>query len=286
MRAESELKQRVDRLKEQGRAVKVAAILFTEDTGSRFYSEHKRMAAERVGIRYELFPFSITTPLNEVISEINRLNHDESVTGIIIQKPTGNVWRENHPSAQSENFNDWWSELYKHVNPKMDVDGLHPTTAAAIADGTWEEQGRVLPATCRAVLKVMDSPQFKEVTTGQSKYLLIGRSDLLGAPLYHILKQQGRAVEIIGRSGFAELMSSDKKLKDADVIVTATGREYLVTGDMIKPGAALIDVGEPRPDIDPESIAQKAAFLTPVPGGVGPLTVVSLLENAVKLAEL
>src|SRR5690606_9845820 len=100
----------------------------------------------------------------------------------------------------------------------------------------------------------------------------------------YLFKREGKNVELLGRQEFQERLTSGQKLLDADVVITATGRNFLVAGDMIKPGVVLIDVGEPRPDIDLDSIAAKAAFVTPVPGGVGPLTVVCLLENAVELA--
>lgn len=282
MRLETALQKRVEKLRSEGKKIKVAAVLFQEDVGSRYYSEYKRLAAERIGMAYELHPFSIAVPVAEVIAMISKLNQDQAVTGIIIQKPTGRVWRQYNPKPKLT-YGEWWKILYQAVDHRKDVDGLHPTTMAAIENGTWEEEGRVLPATVRAVQKVMQSPEFQAVTKQDSQYLIIGKSDLLGKPLYHLLKRQGRAVEMIGKKGFAERMKSGLKLTDADVIITATGREYLVTGEMIKKGAVLIDVGEPRPDLDQKSLAKKAAFITPVPGGVGPLTVVSLLENAVAL---
>ncbi len=285
MRLETALQKRVEKLRSENKKIKVAAVLFHEDVGSRFYSEYKRLAAERVGIAYELHAFSIATPIAVVMATIENLNQDQTVTGIIIQKPTGRIWRQHNPQPQYS-YGEWWERLYQAVDFNKDVDGLHPTTMAAIENGTWQEEGRVLPATVRAVQKVMQSPEFQAITNENSQYLIIGKSDLLGKPLYHLLKHQGRAVEMIGKKGFAARMKSGQKLTDADVIITATGREYLVTGEMIKKGAALIDVGEPRPDLDQKSLAEKAAFITPVPGGVGPLTVVSLLENAVALYQL
>lgn len=293
---EIELSKSVRELKKQGKKIKIAAILFAEDLGSQLYSENKKLAAERVGIEYELHQFPISIPVENVGRLINELNSDKSVTGIIIQKPTFAVWQKNNlipenPNLNSENskqvFSQWWRQLYSQVDPKKDVDGLHPDTAEAIADGTWIEKGRVLPATVEAVRAVFNLPEISErIKQPEHKFIIIGKSDLIGMPLYHLLKKEGRAVELLGSQEFQARIVSGQALLDADTIITATGRRYLVTGTMIKAGVNLIDVGEPRPDVDWQGIVQKAAFVTPVPGGIGPVTVVSLLQNAVNLANM
>ena len=260
----------VTELEDQHITVTIAAILFTEDLGSQIYSEHKKQTAERVGISYQLHPFSIMTNVTEVSETIEQLNQDSSVTGIIIQKPTRKTWMAHQtavPADPKTAYDTWWQSLYKQVDPAKDVDGLHPSTLAAIESDTWQEQGRVLPATVEGVLMALNHP-----------------ANLVGQPLAQLLKNQGRVVELLGKAALQERQESGKKLLDADVIVTATGKRDLVTGDMVKEGAVVIDVGEPRADVEWESVLQKAAFLTPVPGGIGPLTIVCLLENALKLA--
>lgn len=292
-RKEVELRESVRELKKRGKKIKIAAILFTEDLGSQLYSENKKLAAERVGIEYELHQFPISIPIENIGKLIDELNSDKSVTGIIIQKPTFAVWQKNNltlgnPNLNSggskQSFGHWWHQLYPQVDPKKDVDGLHPDTTEAIADGTWIEKGRVLPATVEAVRAVFKLPEISEgIKQPGHKFIIIGKSDLIGMPLYHLLKKEGREVELLGSQELQTRVESGQALLDADTIITATGRRYLVTGSMVKAGVNLIDVGEPRPDVDWHSMVQKAAFVTPVPGGIGPVTVVSLLQNAVNL---
>lgn len=286
---ELDLALAVTELENQGIAVTIAAILFTEDVGSKLYSEHKKMTAERVGIAYQLHPFSITADSETVSATIQALNQDPSITGIIIQKPTRKTWlayQSELPANPKAAYDDWWQSLYSQVDPAKDVDGLHPSTLQAIADGTWQEQGRVLPATVEGVLTALQhSANEAHMQNPDTKFVIIGRSDLVGQPLAQLLKNQGRVVELLGKEAFQERLDSGQQLLDADVVITATGKRYLVTGEMITDGAVVIDVGEPRPDVDWDSILQKASFVTPVPGGIGPLTVVCLLENALKLAK-
>lgn len=295
------LKERVSQLALRGLKAKVAAVLFEEDAGSRKYSEFKLEAATRIGIHYDLYPFSIKNPVKTVLSRIEELNNDPSITGIIIQKPTRRTWWESREGQSgqanqanqvnqvdldmSDEFQAWWNTLYDAVDYNKDVDGLHPSTMVTIKNGNWKEEGRVLPATVRAVRKVLKSDDFLSRAHSNGKYLIAGKSDLLGIPLFHILRHKGKNIELIGRAGFDERMKSGQLLMDADVIISATGEECLIRGEMLKDGVALIDVGEPKPDIDITSVAKKATFITPVPGGIGPLTVVSLLENAVYLVE-
>ena len=153
---------------------------------------------------------------------------------------------------------------------------------AAIKDGSWEQEHKVLPATCRAVLYILEQAP---VPRSQAKVAIIGKSDLLGVPLFYVLQHQGYSVELLGKKELEARVVSGQGLQDAQVIVSATGVQHLIKGELIPKGAILIDVGEPKPDVDFQSVKDKASFLTPVPGGVGPLTVACLLENAVYLAK-
>ena len=145
-----------------------------------------------------------------------------------------------------------------------------------------------MPATCQAVVEILQTAETAQyqpvaINSQKDKVLIIGKSDLLGIPLYDLLKGQGRDVELLTRKELQSRTESGKNLFDGTTIVSATGVAGLVTGELISGGVVLVDVGEPRADIDAKSVAEKADFLTPVPGGVGPMTVVCLLENAVKL---
>lgn len=297
--------------------LKIAAVLFVEDVGSRVYTRLKKEAAERVGIAYETHQFSLKDDLREVIAQIQELSEDESVTGIIIQKPWRRTWQKNQPnpelspSDQRQKYAQWWGRLAREISQQKDVDGLHPVTIAQIKSATWQENNKVLPATCRAVLTILDRAGELE-NFSDKKTIIIGKSDLLGIPLYFELLRRNseanclpnemgqgepegavcipdpnkkpREVVMIASKELEERMKSGQKLLDATILISATGRNNLVTGEMVSTGLVAIDVGEPKPDIDFQSVAPKSIFITPVPGGVGPLTVVSLLENCFDLA--
>lgn len=261
---EIELKVKVQKLGEESRQIKIAAILFSEDAGSVLYSNLKKDAAKRVGVVYQLQTFSLKDRVEEVTKLIDSLNTDDTVTGIIIQKPTRSVYQQQ---ASEADFDAWWQGLVSRIALEKDVDGLRP-------DRT------LLPATAKAVLEILD---YAQISLNNKKILILNRSDILGQPLYQELKNRGVDATIWGSK---ELLASKNQCQDFDVIISGTGRPGLITGDMIKKGVVLIDVGEPAGDIDFESVKDKAEFITPVPGGVGPMTVVSLLQNAVDLTKL
>ena len=283
---EQQLKERVAKLKAKGVSIVVAAILFSEDKGSQLYTGLKQQAAERVGIEYQVHTFSITDPVADVIAKIRQLNQDAAVTGIIIQKPWRKTWQSVLTDAgqpvesPAQQFTEWWTSLVKNIDEQKDVDGLHPNTLRAIEQGTWQQQAKVMPATAKAVLSILESTQ----QLIQGNYVVLGKSDILGKPLAYELSNRGFTVELLGKKELKEKSETGEWLKEANVVISATGQSHLVKKEMLSPGAVLVDVGEPRPDIDQESVASVASFLTPVPGGVGPVTVVSLLENAVELA--
>lgn len=274
---EDQLQANVRELSRKGQQITIAAILFVEDVGSQLYTRLKSEAAARVGISYLQKPFSITDSVESISEKISELNADAVVTGIIIQKPTKKIWNAHNIG----DFNEWWMKLVSQLSLEKDVDGLHPQTLAAIADGNWIEQGRVLPATCQAVVEILEK---NTTALQQSKVLILGKSDLLGTPLYYYLSHKNCSVELLRRTEIEERMQDGRKFFDAAILVCATGIPGLVTGDAISPGVVIVDVGEPRGDVNALSVTEKATFLTPVPGGVGPMTVVCLLENAVKLA--
>jgi len=269
--------------------IQVAAILFAEDKGSQLYTGLKQQAAERVGITYTVHTFSMKDPVDQVLATLRQLNTDPAVTGIIIQKPWRKTWEAvmgvaRDPDVEQTVFNHfpaWWAALVSQIDVTKDVDGLHPETLSAIERGTWQVEGKVLPATAKAVLSILGSVnQLKP-----QKYVIIGKSDILGRPLAFELKNLGFTVDVVAKKELEQRLESGQALKDADVVVAATGHHHLVKGEMLKSGVILVDVGEPRPDVDRQSVELVASFLTPVPGGVGPVTVISLLENAVELGE-
>lgn len=279
---------------QQSLPLKIAAILFVEDQGSQLYTQLKRAAAERVGIAYEVFSFEMAPGVAEVEAKIAELNQDETVTGIIIQKPWRKTWVEVRGIAQDKGdkairqaFNSWWRYLASLIALEKDVDGLHPATLAAIQAGTWRQEGRVMPATAAAVLEILQMAMEelkRDLATQQ--VLILGRSDIMGLPLFYELENQQVNVKLLTQDDLQQRQINGRQLLDGDVVISATGHHHLITGEMIKEGAIVIDVGEPRPDVDQSSVATKAAFLTPVPGGVGPMTVMKLLQNCLRLVDM
>jgi methylenetetrahydrofolate dehydrogenase (NADP+) / methenyltetrahydrofolate cyclohydrolase len=292
-------------LQSQGTKPHIAAVLFTEDEGSVLYSTLKQQAAERVGMAYSLHEVTIAQSVSEIVTKITQLNSDQAITGIIIQKPRRSIWAaanhlEGNPKDIKAAFDTWWQLLTSQINPKKDVDGLHPETYQAIVDGTWQSKGKVLPATVKAVVSVLSEVK-KIAQSGallqnkkEKNIVILGKSDLLGKPLYALLahtnhvfnSEEDTKVSLWGRPELKRAREQGKTLLHADIIISATGVPGLITAADISEGSVLIDVGEPKADFDAsssESVLSKAAFLSPVPGGVGPLTVVSLLENALEL---
>jgi methylenetetrahydrofolate dehydrogenase (NADP+)/methenyltetrahydrofolate cyclohydrolase len=289
------------------KALIIAAVFFTQDAGSSLYTNLKSEAASRVGVDYQSHEFSLSDSIITIQNKIEELNSNPNITGIIIQKPWRKTWLqvqteatkasfnqdENPKNAERIEFTSWWNKLTDTISESKDVDGLHPNTIAQIKAGTWKDHEKVLPATCQAVLTILDtasqqlSNEYDLETTKKifdGKYIIIGKSDLLGIPLFYELKRQGKDVEILASAELNKRMQSGQKLLDATVVVSATGTKGLVTGDMVSDNVIIVDVGEPKADVNFDSVSKKAAFITPVPGGVGPMTVVSLLENCVKLA--
>jgi methylenetetrahydrofolate dehydrogenase (NADP+)/methenyltetrahydrofolate cyclohydrolase len=280
---EAALTARVQQLKTQGKFPTIAAILFTEDAGSVLYTRLKQEAAERMGIVYQLHRFSLQTPLVDVLTQIQMLNQDPSITGIIIQKP----YRTTQAKAD---YQAWWQALIMAIDPKKDVDGLTPNTLAAVRNNTWRAAHAVLPATCRAVLVLLSyyTRLFEvapELRSGL-KVAVIGRSELLGLPLAAELTNQKFSVTLLGKAETAALVEQQKFLHDYDLVITAAGQPGFLKGAWLKPQSMVVDVGEPRGDVEFVSAVQVAAVVTPVPGGVGPLTVSCLMENSLDLLEI
>jgi methylenetetrahydrofolate dehydrogenase (NADP+) / methenyltetrahydrofolate cyclohydrolase len=280
---ERALHVQVSNLRSEGKKIFIAAILFAEDKGSQLYTTLKHQAADRVGMRYQVHTFSMLDPIEKVLTQLEKLNADPAVTGIIIQKPWRHTWEQiTEQLAPKNDFSEWWGKLVSKIKLEKDVDGLHPKTIASVEKNKWQKEKKVLPATVKAVLSILEANHLLVKT---HKFIIIGKSDILGKPLSYQLKNLGFGVELLGRKDLEKRIKSGKNLTDGDVVISATGQNKLIMGELLKEGVALIDVGEPKPDIDRESVETIAAFLTPVPGGVGPVTVVSLLENAVDLVK-
>lgn len=269
---EEELKSQVQELKDKGVSLRVKTITFIEDEGSVLYTKLKGAAAARIGISYEPFEFSLSDDMGFLVQTIREASVDAKLLGIMIQKPSKKVWeRERQKNKGNYTFDAWWEELTNAIDPRKDIDGL---TA----------HSQVVPATVKACLTILLEAKkelgISDTEWKQKKVLVIGRSDIVGKPLTYHLRKSGMSVNNVGQ---VELSALPLPL-EFDIIVSATGVANLITGDKINTGSILIDVGAPSGDMELSTIVDKAAFVTPVPGGVGPVTVVSLMENIVLVA--
>lgn len=235
------------------------ALVFQEDESSIIYTKLKKKDAEELGIQYTSELISIHTPIEKIISMIDKVGKDVEVQGIIIQKPT----KQMMPSQK------WWDTLVSHIPAKKDIDGL--------CKGSL-----VLPATAKAIIEILtlalDSAQkrLKDLNV-----VVLGRSDIVGKPVYETLKDKVKDIYLFGSTDAWEYIL--EKMGEADVVIAATGKANIVDVTMLKRDVIVIDAGSPKPEVNPEGIEGVASFLSPVPGGVGPMTRICLLENAAHL---
>jgi methylenetetrahydrofolate dehydrogenase (NADP+)/methenyltetrahydrofolate cyclohydrolase len=265
-----ELKARVDARRVAGRSAPgLAVILVGEDPASAVYVRNKRRAAQKVGIRAIDFDLPATTGDAELLALIDRLNADPDIHGILLQLPL--------PDRRDA------SVLINRIDPRKDVDGFHPQNVGHLV---LREFG-LRPCTPRGITTLLgytDRP-----VRGQSA-TIVGVSNHVGRPMALELLIAGCTVTCCHRFTPAAVLES--AVRGADILVVAVGRPRLVPGEWVKPGAVVIDVGINRledgrlvGDVGFEAAAQRASWITPVPGGVGPMTVATLMENTLDAAE-
>jgi methylenetetrahydrofolate dehydrogenase (NADP+)/methenyltetrahydrofolate cyclohydrolase len=259
-RIRRELKDEIAELGHVG----LATILVGDDPGSDIYIRRKHQAADEVGIQAIDNRLPARTPEDEVLELVDELNADDSVDGILVQTPL--------PDQIDE------ARVMRAIDPIKDVDGLNPFSAGQLYLG----HQTLVPATPLGVMLLLDE---YEIATKGARAVVIGRSALVGKPVAMLLLQ-GNATVTMCHSRTQDLAHHTL---DADILVVATGSPGLIRADMVKQGATVVDVGITRTpegllgDVDP-AVAEVAGFLTPVPGGVGPMTIAALLGNAVRAA--
>lgn len=233
----------------------VKSILIGDGSPSVLYTSMKQRKAEEVGIDFEPIRIPITEYYEKVVELIQKLNNNPSIHGIMIQLPIPDEFLRGHDKY----------ELLKLIDPKKDVDGL-------------TENSPFLPAVVRAVMEILDDEQVKLEGINT---VVLGASRLVGQPVARELQKKGAVVIVCDRS----TPNQGEIIKKADLIVSATGVVGLVKGDMVKKGVVVVDVGSEKVgnkvlgDVEFESVSPKASKITPVPGGVGPMTVICLMEN-------
>ena len=275
----SELAEKVKALKAAGRKVPhIAAILVGEDGASRTYVNAKVRDCEEVGYGSTLIKLPEETSESELLKAISKLNNDEDVDGYIVQLPLPNHIDE--------------TKVLLAIDPKKDVDGFHPENVGKMTLNL----PTYIPATPQGIVEIL---RRYNVPTEGKDCVVIGRSQIVGSPMSILLSQHnypGNCTVTLCHSRTKNLKEVCKK---ADIIVAALGQPGFVTADMVKEGACVIDVGITRVedaskkngfillgDVDYNAVALKCSFITPVPGGVGPMTRAALMLNTMKVIEL
>ncbi|MFZ5522525.1 MAG: bifunctional methylenetetrahydrofolate dehydrogenase/methenyltetrahydrofolate cyclohydrolase FolD [Pseudomonadota bacterium] len=263
----AEWKVRADALKARGVTPGLAVIIVGEDPASKVYVANKVKACAELGLHSEHIVLSADTPEATLLARIDALNADPKIHGILVQLPV-----PKHIAS---------SKVLEAISPDKDVDGFHPENVGALVTGNM----RFAPCTPYGAMKLLEKCG---VSIEGKHAVVVGRSNIVGKPMALLLLQHNATVTICT----SKTVDLAKFTRDADILVVATGKAKMITGDMIKPGAAVIDVGINRMpdgklcgDVDFESAKQVAGWITPVPGGVGPMTITMLVANTVQAAE-
>jgi len=268
-----ELKQEIAKLKKRGIKPGLAAVLVGENPASKVYVSMKAKACEETGIYSKKVHLPAETPQEELIQIIDGLNRDERIHGILVQLPL-----PDHLDQRA---------VLEKVDPAKDVDGFHPVNLGKLLIAKyWEELPTFVPCTPAGVIKLIESTGAK-IEGAQA--VVVGRSVIVGKPVAMLLMAKQATVSMC----HSRTRDLPAVTKTADILVVAAGKPKLITADMIKPGAVVIDVGVNRigekqivGDVDFESAKDVAGYITPVPGGVGPMTIAMLLSNTVKAAKM
>lgn len=249
------LKDQVEVLKSKGYTPKLSVILVGNDGASQSYVRSKKKAAEKIGMISEIVHLSEDTSEEDVLSELERLNNDDSVSGILVQVPL--------PKQVSE------QKVLEAINPEKDVDGFHPSNIGKL----YIDEQTFVPCTPLGIMEIL---KHADIDIEGKNAVVIGRSHIVGQPVSKLLLQQNATVTIL-HSRSKDMASF---IKEADIVVSAVGKPELVTKDMVKEGAVIIDVGNTpdengklKGDVAFDEVKEVASAITPVPGGVGPLTI-------------
>lgn len=267
-RIKDEMKVQVANLKKEGINPGLAVILVGEDPASKVYVANKKKACEYIGINSFEYKLPEETTEEEVIELINKLNNDNTVSGILCQLPV-----PKHINEEA---------IINAIDPKKDVDAFHPINVGKIMTGNYD----FVPCTPAGVMELIKESGID--VTGK-ECVVVGRSNIVGKPMSMLLLHQNGTVTVC----HSKTKDLKAKTKSADILVAAVGIPNFITGDMIKEGAVVIDVGINRiapktlvGDVEFDTAKEVAGAITPVPGGVGPMTIAMLMKNTLKAAEV
>ena len=261
------LKIECEELKNKQINPKLAVIMVGDDLASKVYVRNKSKACEDVGIEYKEYLLSSNTKQKELIELIEKLNQDKRINGILLQSPI--------PANLDIN------EAFRTISPQKDVDGFNPVNVGKLV----LNQDTFLSCTPYGIMKMFE--KYNIDLTGKN-VVILGRSNIVGKPLMHCCLNKNATVTVC----HSKTQNLAQKAKEADILISAIGKAQFVTADMVKENAVVIDVGINRlengkitGDVDFENVKEKASYITPVPGGVGPMTIAMLMNNVIKAAK-
>ena len=259
-----ELKKENDKLKEKGINAKLAVILVGDDSASKIYVKNKSKACNDVGIEFEEILLDSNTTMDKLLNVIENLNLREDINGILLQSPI----------PKGLNI----QEAFEKIDYRKDVDGFNPINVGKLMIG----QDGFIPCTPYGIVRMLE--EYNIPVEGKNA-VVIGRSNIVGKPLSQCLLNKNATVTVC----HSRTRDIQNVTKNADILISAVGKLNMVTEDMVKDGAVVIDVGMNRKengklagDVDFENVKEKTSYITPVPGGVGPMTIAMLMNNVIK----
>ncbi|MFW5873218.1 MAG: bifunctional methylenetetrahydrofolate dehydrogenase/methenyltetrahydrofolate cyclohydrolase FolD [Bacillota bacterium] len=264
-----ELKGQIKDQKEEGRVPGLAVVLVGDNPASETYVGMKEKAAEEIGIHSELHDVDSSISQDELLNLVDQLNNDNKIDGILVQLPL--------PDHIDE------LAVIEAIDPGKDVDGFHPINTGRLFSGQ-KDLLRFDPCTPLGIIELIER---KGVDIEGKNAVIVGRSNIVGKPVAHLLLERNATITVC----HSRTKDLKKETLDADILVAAVGRPNFITGEMVKEGACVIDVGINRVDgelvgdVEYDSAYKKAGAITPVPGGVGPMTIAMLMKNTVKARE-
>ena len=267
-KVKEEVTAEVEVLKKQGVCPGLAVVIVGDDPASRIYVNNKKKACQATGIYSEEYALPATTTQEELLALVETLNEKKDIHGILVQSPL--------PKGLDE------GAVVEAIDPKKDVDAFHAYNGGKIMIGDYH----FLPCTPAGIMELLKAYQ---IEVEGKRCVVIGRSNIVGKPMAMLLLHQNGTVTVC----HSRTKNLPEVTGQADILVSAVGKAHFVTADMVKPGAVVIDVGMNRDennklcgDVDFDGIEPVASYITPVPGGVGPMTIAMLLKNTVTAAKL
>jgi len=281
-RKNKKLEKKIKQLKKRGITPKCISFTAKQDSEGKFYSQIKKTLAKKLGIIYEKKYFSFTNKkkLQKLHLEIKKASKNPSIHGIIIQKPSKSIILKNFTNI--DKFRDFWVKTVKEIKSEKDVDGLNPLNLGLC----FFDQAEFWPATVKAVWDILIFFYKKEANIIGKNIVILGSSEILGKPLALILRDKGATVCLCG----SKTKNLNKLCQGSEIIISCVGKPGLINREMVNKSTVIIDAGTKKVkgkicgDADFKNLKDCVSAITPVPGGVGPVTVSCLLENLIKSA--